>query len=370
MPIATARVEHDAVVIEVGGRWRLRAPRPEAATVLRAVPDGAPARFICTARGLVEWDSSLLLFLVHVCTHAADRKIPCELRDLPPVVTEWIQHMDTFTRPAPVKVDLFPVTRRLGRWAQGRADHARLMLAFLGECVLGLARAVAHPRSLRGEDCIFQMRRCGAQALGIVALITFLVGVILAFVGATQFRNYGADIFVADLVGLAIFREMGPMMAAVVLAGRTGAAYAAELGNMRLNEEIDALTTFGLRPVDFLVLPRLVALALMMPLLAVYADFFGVLGGGFVCSLAIDMSATTYFHRLQEAIALHSFAVGVLKSFFFGLIIAYSGCLKGMNAGRSAIGVGEATTSAVVLSILLIIIADAIFTVVFHVLGW
>jgi phospholipid/cholesterol/gamma-HCH transport system permease protein len=363
------RIEADALIIDVGGAWQLRAPRPDVAPLFAEAGDRV-RRVAISAHDLGDWDSSLLLFVLAVRRQAADRGWPVEIRHLPSVFNEWLAHLESKPAAKSARPDPFPITRRIGRWTQIRADRVHLMLSFLGECALAAGRLLARPTAFRWGDTLEQMRRCGAQALGIVALITFLVGVILAFVGTTQFRQYGADVYVADLVGFAILREMGAMMAAIVLAGRTGAAYAAELGNMRLNEEIDALETFGLRSVDFLVLPRLVALTLMMPLLAVYADLFGLLGGAFVCGSAIDMPPETYFLRIREAVDVKSFFVGVTKSVFFGLIIAYSGCLKGMHSARSATGVGDATTSAVVLSILLIIVADAIFTVIFHFLQW
>jgi phospholipid/cholesterol/gamma-HCH transport system permease protein len=368
---ATTTVRGHALEVEVGGRWRLRAPRPDDADIFAQPPSPGVRQVILVARDLEEWDSSLLLFVQRVRAGAAARNLPIELRDLPAVFHEWLAQFApaAASDPAPPH-EKFPITRHIGRWAQARADKGRGMLGFLGECVLGLGRVLVHPRDFRWADSIFQMRRCGAQALGIVGLITFLVGVILAFVAAVQLRQFGADIFVANLTGLAILREMGPMMAAIVLAGRTGAAFAAELGNMKLNEEIDALATFGLRPHDFLVMPRLVALVLMMPLLALYADFLGVLGGAMIAQTVLDVPPVSFFRQLQSAVSLNDLGTGLLKSVFFGIIVAYAGCLKGMRAGRSAIGVGEATTSAVVLAILLIIVSYAIFTVIFNVLRW
>jgi phospholipid/cholesterol/gamma-HCH transport system permease protein len=368
---ASARADSDELTIEVGGRWQLRAARPNAHVLLGATYGTSIRRIAVAARDLAEWDSSLLLFVLNVRIHAADRGLACTTRGLPPVFDEWLARLEKTGSPtldaAPEK---FPLTRRLGRWAQTHADQAHEMLAFLGECVLGAGRVLAHPGGIRWADYIFQMRRCGAQALGIVGLITFLVGVILAFVAAVLLRTFGADIYVANFIGIAIVREMGPMMAAIVLAGRTGAAFAAELGNMRLNEEIDALETFGLRPHDFLVMPRLIALVLMTPLLTLYANFLGVVGGMVVAQLVVDVPPIAFFHQLQSAVSLKDLGTGLLKSVFFGVIIAYAGCLRGMKAERSAIGVGEATTAAVVLALLFIIEADAVFTIVFNALGW
>ena len=207
------------------------------------------------------------------------------------------------------------------------------------------------------------------MALPIVSLISLLTGLIMAYQAAVQLRQFGADIFVADLVGLAVVREMGPMMAAVVLAGRTGAAFAAQIGNMKAGEEIDALETLGIAPVEFLVLPRMVALTLMMPLLALYANCLGVLGGMIVSASVLDIPPSAYWIETQSIIDLSDVSSGLVKSVVFGVIVAAAGCLRGMQCERSAAGVGRAATSAVVTGILLIITADAIFAVLYNVLG-
>jgi phospholipid/cholesterol/gamma-HCH transport system permease protein len=210
---------------------------------------------------------------------------------------------------------------------------------------------------------------CGAQALPIVSLISFLVGVILAYVGAVQLRMFGAQIYVADLVGIAMTRELGPIMAAIIMAGRTGAAFAAELGTMQVNEEIDAFTTLGISATDFLVLPRILALALMLPPLCVYADLLGVLGGATVAVGTLDITATEYYVRTSEAITLGDFVGGLVKAAVFGVLVAVAGCLRGIRCGRSSAAVGQATTSAVVTSIVLIIVTDSIMTVIYNILG-
>jgi phospholipid/cholesterol/gamma-HCH transport system permease protein len=247
--------------------------------------------------------------------------------------------------------------------------HGANLDKFIGDCVLALARAARRPRQFRWADCAAEMQNCGAMALPIVSLISLLVGLIMAYQAAVQLRQFGADIYVADLVGLAVVREMGPMMAAVIMAGRTGAAFAATLGNMKAGEEIDALQTLGLRPVDFLVLPRLLALGMMMPLLALYANLLGILGGMAVAWRVLEIPPAAYWVETQSIVDLSDVASGLIKSVVFGLLIGLSGCLRGLQADRSAAGVGKATTSAVVTAILLIIVADAIFAVVFNLLG-
>jgi len=211
--------------------------------------------------------------------------------------------------------------------------------------------------------------QCGAQALPIVTLISFLVGVILAFVGAVQLKQFGAQIYVADLVGIAIVHEMGAMMTGIIMAGRTGAAFAAQLGTMKVTQEIDAFTTMGFSPLEFLVLPRVIALILMMPLLCLYSDFVGVLGGATVAVEMLDLSWTTYVRETIHAISLTDLFGGVFKSSVYGVLIALSGCLRGIQCGNSSSAVGDAATSAVVTGIVAIVGACGIFAVVFYVLG-
>jgi phospholipid/cholesterol/gamma-HCH transport system ATP-binding protein len=221
----------------------------------------------------------------------------------------------------------------------------------------------------RRVDLALFLQQCGAQALGIVTLVSFLVGLILAFVGAVQLRQFGAQIYVADLVGLAITREMGAMMTGVILAGRTGAAFAAQLGTMQVNEEIDALITMGIPPMEFLVLPRMLALMLMMPVLCVYADLVGILAGLLVSITLLHMPLIEYLNETRRAVDLVDCGIGVGKSVVFGALVALAGCLRGMQSGRSAAAVGAAATSAVVTGIVWIIASDGMFAVVTERLG-
>jgi phospholipid/cholesterol/gamma-HCH transport system permease protein len=202
-----------------------------------------------------------------------------------------------------------------------------------------------------------------------VSLISFLVGLILAFMGAVQLRQFGAQIYVADLVGLGMAREMGAMMTGIIMAGRTGAAFAARLGTMTVNQEIDALTTMGLPPMEFLVLPRILALVLMTPLLCVYAVLLGMLGGALVGVWMLDLGFMQYYQQTLYALRLMDFVAGLIKGGVFGVLVALAGCLRGMQCGRSASAVGEAATSAVVTGIVWIIVSEAILTVIYDVLG-
>jgi phospholipid/cholesterol/gamma-HCH transport system permease protein len=213
------------------------------------------------------------------------------------------------------------------------------------------------------------MQECGFLALPIVSLISLLVGMILGFLGAIQLRMFGAEIYVADLVGVGMVRMMSPIMTGIIMAGRTGAAFAAQLGAMQVNEEIDALETMGVPPMEFLVIPRMIALILMMPLLCVYADLMGILGGALVGVGMMNLSVTEYAVRTRDALSLTHFWIGIFQAAVFGALVALSGCLRGMQCGRSASAVGDATTSAVVTGIVAIITATAIITFVCNILG-
>jgi phospholipid/cholesterol/gamma-HCH transport system permease protein len=247
-------------------------------------------------------------------------------------------------------------------------EDCRELLSFTGTITLSYLRLFTGKAQFLTSDFLYFLEECGPSALPIVSLISVLVGIILAFVGAVQLQLFGAEIFIANLVGLGMTREMGAMMAAIIMAGRTGAAFAAQLGTMQVNEEIDALQTMGINPVDFLVLPRLSALVIMMPLLALWADLLGIGGGFLIAALTLDISMAEYYNQTVNAIALRHFGVGIFKATVFGYLVAFSGCLRGMQCGRSASAVGTAATSAVVTSIVLIVVSDAIMTVLFKIL--
>jgi len=248
-------------------------------------------------------------------------------------------------------------------------DGVRDTLSFIGETFLALVRLVRGNARLRGSDLLLALQGCGARSLGIVALINLLVGIILAFVGAIELRSFGAQIYVAHLVGIGMLRDIAPIMTGIIVTGRTGASFAAELATMEANQEIDALKTLGIAPMDFLVLPRLLALCLMMPLLCLYADVLGVLGGLVVSTFMLGISPVQYLAETRHAVGLNDLFVGLFMSFVFGVLVALTGCMRGLGSGRSASAVGEATTSAVVTGIVSIVVATAIITLITYVLG-
>src|SRR5258705_12692730 len=241
----------------------------------------------------------------------------------------------------------------------------QVLVSFVGELGAGLAYAALHPRSVRWRDALRVAEAAGVNALPIVALVSFLMGLIMAFQAAVPLRQFGAQIFVANLIGLAILRELGPLMTAIVLAGRSGSAFAAELGTMKVREEIDALKTMGLEPVRFLVVPRVIAALVMTPLLTVFADLVGLMGGSVVL-MSLGFPLITFFNQLQTAVTYGSPVGGLVKAFFFGILVAAIGCLRGLQTKTGASAVGVSTTSAVVSGIILIVITDGVFSVIYY----
>jgi phospholipid/cholesterol/gamma-HCH transport system permease protein len=365
--LVSTRAEGDRIEVSLAGEWRLTGACPEWTGGQGFPTPVATLRF--RDGGLGYWDTSLLLYVFDAQEWCQAAGIACDTTGLPEKARALLAQLGT-SHPSTVpheRTDSFLVMTGLAtRQAWSNLND---ILHFVGECALGAASLPRRSRKFRWRDCIDQMQECGAMGLPIVSLISFLVGLTLAYQAAVELRQFGADIFVADVVGLSTVREMGPMMVAVILAGRTGAAFAATLGNMKANEEIDALETLGISAVDFLVLPRLLALGLMMPLLALYANCVGILGGMVVAAGILQIPPSAYWIETQGAISLSDINTGLLKATTFGLLIGLSGCLRGLQAERSAAGVGRAATSAVVTAILLIIVADSIYAVLFHILG-
>ena len=241
------------------------------------------------------------------------------------------------------------------------------LLAFLGEITVAMLRSLAHPSRIRWRAILYNLQISGFNALPIVGLLAFLMGVVVAYQGAVQLVRYGANIFVADLVGLSILREMAPLLTAIIVAGRSGSAYAAQIGTMKVTEEIDALHTIGVSPMELLVLPKMLALLVALPLLTVYADILGVLGGMIIAQNQLDVSFTDFLDRFDEAVTMSSFLAGLGKAPIFAAIIALVGCFQGFQVSGSADSVGRQTTVSVVQAIFLVIVFDALFSVI---LSW
>jgi len=254
----------------------------------------------------------------------------------------------------------------IGKQAWHGLENLSGLLAFVGESAIALLRLIVQPRRIRWRTILHNMQTAGFEALPIVGLLSFLMGVVIAYQGADQLQRFGANIFIADLVGLAMLRELSPLLTAIIIAGRSGSAYAAQIGTMKVTEEIDALRTIGVSPQELLVLPKMLALVIALPLLTVYADVTGVLGGMIMARSKLDVSFVVFIDRLGDAISLSSFLTGIVKAPVFAAIIALVGCFQGFQVGGSADSVGRQTTLSVVQAIFLVILADALFSVVFN----
>jgi phospholipid/cholesterol/gamma-HCH transport system permease protein len=334
-------------------------------------PGSRPPRVSVDATGVTGWDSSLVSFIVGLDAICHAHGIPFDRGGLPPGLSRLIELAETVpeNKDAGLADARAPFMTRLGAAFIAYIDAGGKFVEFIGMITLALMSFVRGRSRYRRSDLIEVIQACGANALGIVSLISYLVGVILAYMGAVQLQQFGAAIYVADLVGIGMVREMGAMMTAIIMAGRTGAAFAAQLGSMKVTQEIDALATMGISPMEFLVLPRMIALILMMPLLCLYSDFVGILGGATVGVSVLGLSLSAYWHQTVQAVTMVALMGGLVKSAVYGVLIALAGCYQGFECGNSSSAVGEAATAAVVSAIVMIVVACGMFAVLFNILG-
>jgi len=360
------------LVIRLAGHWSLRAGLPSTRAVEDALARGPkPAAVAFDAKDLTAWDSAAVTIVDRIGRLCAGVGVHVRSDELPDGLKRILALADAVPEKEGARASDVepPLLVRLGMWGLASADGARVAIAFVGEATLSFARLVRGQANFRRGDLALIIQECGAQALPIVTLINFLVGLIIAFVGAVQLQKFGAGIYVADLVAIVTVRELGCIMTGIIMAGRTGSGFAAQLGTMTVNQEIEAFSTMGVPPMDFLVLPRVLALSLMMPLLCCYADLIGILGGAVVGINMLGQSATQYWVETRGSIGLLDVGLGIGKSVVFGVLVAIAGCLRGMTSGRDAAAVGEAATSAVVLGIVWIIVTDGIFALLTNLLG-
>jgi len=358
--------------LTLAGEWKLGNTLPHADSVLAEIAAGVKVQRLAFATGALEgWDSGLLIFLAKLFEICRSDGIDVDLSGLPAGVRKLMDLASPGNQRTGVTHggERPPFLARVADIALDQVKGFKEVLAFIGEATLAFAKMLRGKADFRRLDLVTTIQETGAQALPIVCLISLLVGMILAFVAAIQLKLFGAQIYVADVVGIGMVRVMGAIMTGIIMSGRTGAAFAAQLGTMQVNEEIDALETLGLSPVEFLVLPRMLALMLMMPLLCVYADLMGVLGGMIVGVGMLDLGVIEYVNQSKAALNLTHFLVGLFHSFVFGILVAVSGCLRGIQCERSASAVGYAATSAVVTGIVSIVVATAIITLSCQVLG-
>jgi len=369
--LALEKTADSTLVVRLLGKWQLRRDVPSANLVEREL-SATPAlrRVAFDTSELSGWDSSLVSFIVNLSEWCRARGIADDRSGLPAGLRRLLELAEAVpeTKGARGEASKGSLLQRIGDASLGYGLSVGEFMAFLGDLSIAFGKFARGKARYRSIDLFEAIQQCGANAVGIVTLISFLVGVILAFMGAVQLSQFGAAIYVADLVGIGMVREMGAMMTAVIMSGRTGAAFAAKLGTMKVTQEIDALTTMGISPLEFLVLPRVLALILMMPLLCLYADFVGILGGAFVGVTMLDLAARSYFQETISTLTFTNLLGGLFKATVYGALIAVAGCLRGFQCGNSSSAVGDATTQAVVTSIVMVVVACGIFAVVFNVL--
>lgn len=353
------------------GNWLFEEHPDHTKKIIEELSAADLKKITLNGKEIEQWDSLLVAFLVRVLSVCKEKSIQYELLNFPQGVDSLIdlafavpQHVDTGKVVYSQSFLTYLGNVALHSWAATKTAYFFARQAYASVVRLLMRRAV-----VRKVDILSEIQKAGANAFPIVSLICFLVGLILAFVGSIQLKMFGAQIYVSSLVAIAVTRVMGAIMGGVIMAGRTGASYAATLGSMQVNEEIDALKTMGISPFDFLVLPRVLALSLMMPLLTVYADLMGIMGGAFVGVFMLDLSPEDYFRMTMKALSMKNIIIGIIHGSVYGVIIALCGCYQGINCGRNASAVGYATTAAVVNSIVWMTVATAFLTFLFSVSG-
>ena len=365
-------VKKEVFEINFFGNWTTGSPAYGVEDLLLRLADYPKIKKLTfSTKKLDDWDSFFMTQLILIIDFAKNKKITVDIQSLPKGIqgllelTYSVKERDG-ARKQKKKISLIEL---IGRSLLNAKVELKNLVTFLGDLIQSAFSLIKGTGRFRFVDLMTYIQDCGPASLPIVSLISFLVGLILAFVGALQLSLFGAQMYLADLVGLGMTREMGALMVGIIMAGRTGAAYAAQIGTMNVNSEIDALKTMGFNPMEFLVMPRMLALILVMPLLCLYADFMGMLGGAAVAIGLFDISSTEYWARTELAVQLKDVLVGLFKASIFGILIAYSGCIRGMQCGRSASAVGDAATSAVVTGIIFIVISDSLITIIFNQLG-
>ena len=364
--------EGGALVLRLAGRWTLDTVRRLDGD-LRSVSQRPADRLVIEAAGLTRLDSAGAWAIRRTLDQAEARGTATELRGLPDAYRPILEKAVVPDPTAPVAPSdgggILAPLEGAGRAVLNVATVARNLAGFFGYTLVTLGGVLVRPWRLRVTATVAQMEATGLNALPIVGLLCFLIGIVLAYMGALQLKQFGAAILTVNLVGVSVLREIGILLAAIIVAGRSGSAFAAQLGTMKVNQEVDALETMGLSTVEVLVLPRLIALVIVMPLLTVWADVAGLLGGSVVAMFLLDMSFSQFLTQLQAAIRFWDFGTGMLKAPVFALVIALVGCYDGLRVSGSAESVGRYTTRAVVESIFLVIVLDALFAVAFAEIG-
>ncbi|HET8711457.1 MAG TPA: ABC transporter permease [Spongiibacteraceae bacterium] len=359
----TLRATADCAEMELRGAWHGDRALPSFASMREAFAQQPTNCWRVIPGENFTWDSACMTRLFLCARYCADHNIALDISALPDGIRKLLA-VATAVKP---QAHLVAKPSLRDQWrAAGATLHSEIsdFLGFVGGVTLAFLNWLRGRANMRARDFWYFFEQCGAQALGIVALISVLVGMILAYLGSVQLRQFGAEVYIANLVALGAVREMGALMTAVIMAGRTGAAYAAQLGAMQANEEIDAITTLGISPLEYLVLPRMLALIIAMPLLCIFSDVLCLVGGALVAT-GMDVSSIAFIHQARGAVGFDDIASGIIKGFVFAILIGTAGCQAGMRSGRSADAVGRATTRAVVNAIVYLVIADAALNIAY-----
>lgn len=336
----------------------------------REIDRTSPQRIVVDAAEMAYCDGSGIGFLFELRRRLQKAGGELEIRGLQSEFQHLLDLFDPseFEESPAIKPKSISLAEKIGRATCQICEHVHALIEFVGEAGVALGQALLNPKQVRWKDAFWLAETAGVNALPVIGLVGFLMGLIMAFQAAIPMRQFGAEIYVANLVGLSMIRELGPLMTAVVLAGRSGSAFAAELGTMKINEEIDALITMGLDPIRFLVVTRVLAAVIMTPLLTLFADLIGVMGGSIVL-LSMGYSLAAYFNQIVSMVNYIDLLGGLFKSVVFGLLVAGIGCLRGLQTEMGATAVGDSTTQAVVGGIVLIVVADGIFSLIYYYLG-
>jgi phospholipid/cholesterol/gamma-HCH transport system permease protein len=362
----------EALVVEAGGRWLVAGAAELDSSLARldSVEGATPVRIDLARIEMLDTVGAWLV--LRTCRRLAARGVAASIENVPAAFAPLLDHVAKGAPSEPLPAAppglaeaVHAMLEFVGEQTVEFLDGARELLGFFGLVCIAVLRAFREPARLRTVSVVAQMQRAGVSALPIVGLLSFLIGIVLTFQGADQLRRFGAEIFAVDLLGLGVLRELGVLLTAIIVAGRSGSAFTAEIGAMQVNEEVDALRTLGLDPVDILVLPRLFGLVLTLPLLTFYANFMALLGGALMTWVALGVPLTEFMRELRDAVSDWTFWLGVLKAPFFAASIAVVGCRRGLGVERSAESVGRSTTASVVESIFLVIVIDAAFSILF-----
>ena len=341
--------------------------------IRKRLNDLKPKELIVDLTNIEYLDSSGALLLLELEGRAKSQAIAFSFDNMPDEVRSIMELINRQALAAPpVKTEKKPryILEEIGEASSVLYKDIIRIQVFIGEILDALFHAIRHPRLVRWDDVFFYVKRAGVDGLPILSLLSLLMGLIIAFMSSLQLKQFGANVYVASLVGIAIIRELGPMMTAIIVAGRSGSAFAAEIGTMRVNEEVDALVTMGFDPTQFLAVPKVLAAMIVVPVLTVYADFFGIIGGLLVGITGLDLTIHTYIQQTVKSVTLFDFVSSLVKSVVFAALISGISCQRGLQVRGGAEAVGTATTSAVVSSIFLIIVADSVFAIIFYYVQW